>query len=429
MPVLEYASSTRAVKLKKERGKRQPVISFYPSLQNREVKATTKKVTDSVEVLLSDHSRVIHALREGLKKGVLFVKDGRLRSEEENSARLIELLYQNDQIYVESATSDRRKLQSKAQLVPVNENCGLPSELRYSHEILMNGSFFLLEPTDMKSTHSFFCQGYGLVVKNGEILQPPLFPRGALVKGETCSEVDVLSIEDVDVEIGGTKFRISDNCAVFTRIDAEKSPESTNEAHLAVVNDQVVSYKEGGGLEIPDAGFVLAMKKDIFNKLDPSSRVEYKWRKDIGEIHPKWGIQVGPVLFKDGSPRHGFGKESFSERHPPTVFPYDWDQTPATRLAIAITEDEELLILAIEGCDEDDYHPGFDSRGATLEDMIDLLGEKEVKCALNLDGGGSTGLYFRGGRCIKGADRKKLPGVSYERPVPLVITGQRVRQK
>ncbi|MFB6290321.1 MAG: phosphodiester glycosidase family protein [Candidatus Bipolaricaulia bacterium] len=394
-------------------------------MPNQEVQSVTKEVTDSGEVLLSPHSRVVHTLREALNRGQLFLKDGKLVSDDDASAGLIDSLYQNDNIYVESTPSDRKKLQFKTQLVPVTDNCGFTSQLRYSHEILMNSSFFLLEPSDMKSIHSLFCQAYGLVMDQGEILHPPLFPRGALLRGKSGSKVEVLSIKDVDIRIGGTKFRISDNCEVFTRFETDRSPEDSDKTHVGIVNDRVVSYKEGGGLQVPDAGFVLTIEKSQFSKLDPSSQVKYSWREGLGQISPNWGIQVGPVLYKDGSARHTFGKEAFSESHPPTVFPYNWNQTPAARLALAITEEEEPLILAVEGCNDSDYYAGFDSRGATLEDLVELLNENNIKCALNLDGGGSTSLYFKGGSCIKKADRRKLPGVAYERPVPLVITGQK----
>ncbi|MCF7890134.1 phosphodiester glycosidase family protein [Candidatus Bipolaricaulota bacterium] len=410
--------------MKKKLGEVHPVISFFPSLPGEDVEDLTEEITDSGEVLLSAHSRINYALRKALENEQLFIEDGKLRSEEVNSARLIEILYEKNNLYVESDRSRKEKLREKSQLLPVNSNCGFPSRVKHKHEILMNASFFLLEPSDMKSVHSLFCQPYGLILNRGKVLHPPLFPRGAIIRGEDESKAEVLSIRDVDLKIGEERLKISDNCSVFTRAKTYLTPENPHETHLAVVNNQIVSYKENGGLRVPDAGFVLAVKKDLFSKLELSSRVEYFWRNDPGPSQPVWGIQVGPVLFRDGSVRDSFGEEAFSDRHPPTVFPYNWNETPAARLAIAVTEDEEMMLLAVEGCNDSDYHPGFDSRGATLEELVELLRGNNVKCALNLDGGGSTSLYFEGGSCIKKADRKKLPGVAYERPVPLVITGR-----
>jgi hypothetical protein len=59
-----------------------------------------------------------------------------------------------------------------------------------------------------------------------------------------------------------------------------------------------------------------------------------------------------------------------------------------------------------------------DSHGATLAELADLLAEAGAVEAVNLDGGGSTQVFFLGGLTTVAGGRLGLPGVHYERMVP-----------
>jgi exopolysaccharide biosynthesis protein len=52
--------------------------------------------------------------------------------------------------------------------------------------------------------------------------------------------------------------------------------------------------------------------------------------------------------------------------------------------------------------------------------MAELALERNYKYALNLDGGGSTNIQYHYGSLLKTADRRGLPGVVYERMVPVL---------
>ena len=62
----------------------------------------------------------------------------------------------------------------------------------------------------------------------------------------------------------------------------------------------------------------------------------------------------------------------------------------------------------------------YESSGVTLKELAQLAQASGCKYALNLDGGGSANIQYAFGHLIRGADRRGLPGVIYERMVPSV---------
>jgi len=63
--------------------------------------------------------------------------------------------------------------------------------------------------------------------------------------------------------------------------------------------------------------------------------------------------------------------------------------------------------------------PGVDSHGATLTELADLLAQAGAVDAINLDGGGSTQLFYLGGLTTPAGGRYGMPGVHFERMVPV----------
>ena len=77
--------------------------------------------------------------------------------------------------------------------------------------------------------------------------------------------------------------------------------------------------------------------------------------------------------------------------------------------------------MIVEGANSSEYVPGLDSRGFTLEELAQVMMDLGVETALNLDGGGSSQVYIRGGKVLKWADRHGREGVEYERPIPMYM--------
>lgn len=78
------------------------------------------------------------------------------------------------------------------------------------------------------------------------------------------------------------------------------------------------------------------------------------------------------------------------------------------------------MVVGVAGAEKGAGLPGVDSQGATLAELAALLAEAGAVEAINLDGGGSTQLFFLGGLTIAAGGRLGLPGVHYERMVPSV---------
>jgi exopolysaccharide biosynthesis protein len=88
-----------------------------------------------------------------------------------------------------------------------------------------------------------------------------------------------------------------------------------------------------------------------------------------------------PKLISDGKPIEDYSAERIRDdfvlsRHP--------------RTAIGILPDGEWLFIVVDGRRPDH------SIGMTLEELTDLLLQKGCREALNLDGGGSSTMYFNG---------------------------------
>jgi hypothetical protein len=246
----------------------------------------------------------------------------------------------------------------------------------------------------------------------GRVFYPPLSRRGALLWSYVGPSFERISLFDTDIYLNRKKVRGN----AFVQGYSEHSPPSPGRVHLAVVGTEVVAYKKGGRMEVPDAGFVLEVGEEALRrKSGPKIQYSLPDAEDLS-----WGIQAGPLIIPEGETGNSLLAEDFSEAVPPTVFPRDWDETPAARMVLGTTAAGELMIVGVEGS-SGAYTPGLDSRGLTLKELSAVLHAEGVKKALNLDGGGSAYLSIAGGSCLRPAARFDRWGCAQERPVPLVI--------
>ncbi len=86
-------------------------------------------------------------------------------------------------------------------------------------------------------------------------------------------------------------------------------------------------------------------------------------------------LAAGPLLMLNGTARE-FNNDPFNQnRHP--------------RTAVAVTEDNRLLLLTVDG-------RSFQSYGMTIPELSEFLRSAGAVDALNLDGGGSTSMWING---------------------------------
>ncbi len=145
-------------------------------------------------------------------------------------------------------------------------------------------------------------------------------------------------------------------------------------------------------------------------------------------------LQVGPLLLRGGrsvvTPTRLAEEEFWVDRLGddgcmeigvvPTEFPDDVDRTRAGRIGLGVDREGRLVVVGVAGVEKGAKRLEADSRGATLAELADLLADAGAVEAVNLDGGGSTQVFFLGGLTTVAGGRLGLPSVQYERMVPSV---------
>ncbi|MFZ5968165.1 MAG: phosphodiester glycosidase family protein [Bacillota bacterium] len=116
-----------------------------------------------------------------------------------------------------------------------------------------------------------------------------------------------------------------------------------------------------------------------------------KTENDILNLQPYQGVSFIPVLLKDGKK---------------IDIPEKWKKTNQPRTIIGKYANDDLIMIVIDGR-QNDW-----SIGVTLEHLQDKLLELGVKEAYNLDGGGSSAMYFNGKILNKPSDGKERPVVN-----------------
>lgn len=113
--------------------------------------------------------------------------------------------------------------------------------------------------------------------------------------------------------------------------------------------------------------------------------------RELMELNPYQGVSFIPVLLKDGKK---------------VEIPEKWKKTNQPRTIIGKYANDDLIMIVIDGR-QNDW-----SVGVTLELLQDKLLELGVKEAYNLDGGGSSAMYFNGRILNKPSDGKERPVVN-----------------
>ncbi|MBF8982702.1 phosphodiester glycosidase family protein [Lutibacter sp. B2] len=112
---------------------------------------------------------------------------------------------------------------------------------------------------------------------------------------------------------------------------------------------------------------------------------------DIMNLDPYQGVSFLPVLLKDSKK---------------IKIPTKWKKTNQPRTIIGKYANDDLIMIVIDG------RKGNWSVGITLERLQDKLLELGVKDAYNLDGGGSSAMYYDGKILNKPSDGRERPVVN-----------------
>jgi hypothetical protein len=451
----------------------RPVSKLFPDLHCH---------TEAGEELLSANSLITHTLRTLLGRGWLRYKRGcwqvaapdREAAWRQRGEAVLALLEREGRLRLELGpgvhlpdTVAFDDFAVSLNLIPVGRQA-FPRDLvwRERPRIAFNTAFFLLEHNDFFSFHSALGEPFGLFVQDGIIRRPPLYRRGALFQRPNGQwQTGVFSLEDVSLALpdgtvlaceshllqraSGSRvlpFALNTQARVtaYTRLYGTASegrvlgrtPIANGRVELTIIDQRVVGWKAGGGLDIPQNGFVLSFAQgvlapEVLPALCARPVVSYRFvREECQDIVQ--ALQVGPLLVQGGrsvtTPTRLSEEEFWVDRLDddgrveigvvPTEFPDDVDKTRAGRVGLGVDQEGKLVVVGAPGVERKAKHLESDSHGVTLAELADLLADAGAAEAVNLDGGGSTQVFFLGGLATVAGGRLGQPGVQYERMVP-----------
>ncbi len=438
----------------KSRGMSRPNVIVWDAYPHTEASAVPKldfKADGLVRV--SKNSCINHVLRQLVRRENLTIVQGRpkvkvIRDDLDRQGGLyLEMLLGEDRLVAAGYGGDM--IGGTAADVAAVGPVGFPSryarENRYS--IVVNAAYFLFEPEDYQSDFSLYGEAYGLHIHEGNIELLPLFSRSALLFDEQGeASMRQISLQEMTVRCLGKAWNLAEftlnehgKRAVFNRYYgvAEEGKTRTHtcanpdNVDFIIVGNGIVGYKVGGEAEIPHNGIVLSLPKAELIPGEFEAEVRYEFAN--GERFAE-GIQCGPGLVWEGEialNHMTLKEEQFfrKRRHAdgqwdagvvPTDYAEDVDRTRAARVALGVGYSGELVLLAVEAVNRGMEENSYESSGVTLKELAQLAQASGCKYALNLDGGGSANIQYAFGHLIRGADRRGLPGVIYERMVPSV---------
>ena len=304
-------------------------------------------------------------------------------------------------------------------VIPVSEQMGFLSESAPEAWLKVNASFFIMDPFDCASPCDSVGTPFGLCVKDGEILSPPLYERESLlVERSGRVRVGSPSLTDLTIGIGGRTFEPGRNTEIISRPACRRTAAGRG-PEAVIIGRKIRALSLTGGLEVPAAGFVL--RSPDLRGLGAGDEVCYHGLEDIS-----FGIQAGSSLLRDGVQSGGFLSPFFNIRSlkrtafPPSLYPLNYEKDRAARIALGADKEGRPMLLWAEGAPIVGYRRGETSCGASLSETEEYCRDAGMANAVNLDGGGSAQILLNGRRELELSDRRE-DGSEQERPVPLCL--------
>ncbi len=266
----------------------------------------------------------------------------------------------------------------------------------------ISGGFFLYSEADIEPP-SRRTDPVGLLLREGEVLSPPVFHRATLAQDDK-GDILVRRMGMAGVTLtwrDGSQTTIAASNALgqlgthpvaFNRAWGDLSPDHGGSS-LAIVGHRVIALHRGP-LPIPLAGFVLALPthQGHHHAQTPGARLSYTLPTTASGSLLHNAVTGGPMLLIGGRVQIDLRAEDFTGSAPPATFSGDetFDHNLLPRMAAGLDDQGRLLLAAIDGRN---FHraPGF-TLGATAR-LMQALGCLE---AMNLDGGSSKRMVLRG---------------------------------
>ena len=332
---------------------------------------------------------------------------------------------------------------SGAKMIAPLHSMRLASGLLKQGQILLNGNYFLFQPSDLHSPWDAYGDPSGLVISDGQMLVPPHLPRPCVLqyKGQTfinrhsfadCQIMDAAGQRFVAHKHGQMEFDAPGTAyALYFGSINGRSPITQGTVDVAYVGRQPTAIKKNGGMPIARSGCVLryaSMEEAIAGS---KGALNYQMQSTYDQ-----GLQCGPMLVEFGKSTE-IGRNVFDEEElgsgagfsdtpakSPSDWKADWHKTRAARFAAGITNEGTVFFLAVEGSSSTAIK-GVNRKGATLADLTQLMIDEGAITAMHLDGGGSVQAYNNvGGTLIASHDvYHEDPNATFQidRPLPLGV--------
>lgn len=317
--------------------------------------------------------------------------------------------------------------------IPIGREMGKLTDIPDKTGAVANSSFFIMDPFDCATKYDVVGTPFGLTVKAGVVLSPPLFGREALmVYDDGTVRIEEPCLDDLTIEIAGHIYEPGRNATVCERPEHAMTwnvRRAEYERDIVIVGSRVVDVHRPACTRVPASGFVLRIKtprrlRDISTVTDIHIGDEVIYH---GMEHVTFGIQAGNSLMRDGVRTDRFisrfynVKKPWTVEFPPSLYPLDYDHARAARIAIGTGSDGKPVLLWAEGAGKCGYERGKESAGASLKELADICADIGLTNAVNLDGGGSAQILVGGERSLKISDRMPQDNTENERAVPLAV--------
>lgn len=223
-------------------------------------------------------------------------------------------------------------------------------------------------------------------------------------------EIKLYELKELDYRGFMAKVKLFDPDAFKVTLADDKiggfettsSMAKRNRAMLAINGGGFGSYKDNGktlssmiGGTVVDGEvvqpFIVKNEPLFFAGIDHDGRVVGTVptsQADVDALNPKDGVSFVPILLQNGEK---------------IDLPAAWINTKHPRTIIGRYANDDLLLIVVDG------RQAYWSKGVTLERLQDKLQELGVQDAYNLDGGGSSSIYFNGQVLNKPSDGRERP--------------------
>lgn len=301
-------------------------------------------------------------------------------------------------------------------IIPVSNNAGYLTDSCPEARLKVNASFFIMDRFDCATVYDQVGTPFGLCVKDGLVTQPPLFGREALLVRSSGVSVEKADLRTMGLEIGGRLYRHGENCRLYSRPEHRRTPGKPG-IKLVIIGCRVAAVSSRRHVEIPASGFVLHTDRGC--TAQPGDQVTYRGLEDV-----LFGIQVGNSILRNGIKTDRFLSRFYNIRKlepvpfPPSLYPMDFVNARAARMALGADAAGKPMLLWAEGAGKGTNTSGKESCGASLWELAEICSDLGMVNAINLDGGGSAQMLLDNRRSLRISDRAP-DGSEAQRPVPL----------